>query len=58
MIQSKSIGKVIRVEWNTETDGVLLVLEITNDEYKSKLLHSSDFANMLVIDGKNVKVEE
>jgi hypothetical protein len=35
-----------------------LVLEVTNDEYKSKLLHSSDFANMLVIDGKNVKVEE
>jgi hypothetical protein len=58
MTQSKQIGRVIRVEWNTDTDGVLLVLEITDDDFKSKVLHSRDLENILIIDGKSVSLKE
>jgi len=58
MIQSKekSVGKVIRVEWNKEENSVRLVLEITDEGFKSQVLHSKDFEDLIAFNGTNVMV--
>ena len=54
MTQSKIIGKVVRVEWNEATDEVRVVLEITDEEFKSKILHSKDLEDLISLEGKDV----
>ena len=54
MTQSSSIGKVIRVEWNQEDGSVRLVIEITDDSFKSRVLHSKEYEDLLVISGTEV----
>ena len=55
MTQSdRSIGKVIRVEWNQEENSVKLVLEITDEQFKWHVLHSKDFEDLISFDGKDV----
>lgn len=54
MIQSNVVGKVIRVEWNQAENSVKLVLEITDESFKSRILHSKDYESLLSIDGLNV----
>ena len=50
------VGKVIRVEWNTETDEVRLVMEITDPVFKKRVIHTKDFQDILSISGKDVMV--
>lgn len=53
---NEAIGKVIRVEWDQETDDVRLVMEITDPIFKRKVIHSKDFQDILTIKGKDVIV--
>lgn len=53
---NKNVGKIVRVEWNKETNGVQLVLEITDDDFKSHVLHNKEFEDILSIIGKDVMI--
>lgn len=52
----KPVGKVIRVEWDEEADSVRLVMEITDPYFKSRVIHSRTFQDILTINGKDVMV--
>jgi hypothetical protein len=57
MISSEQkIGKVIRVEWDPDTDTVRLVMEITDPKFKSHVIHSKSFEDILSVSGKDVMV--
>lgn len=55
MTQS-NIGKVIKVEWDQDTDEVRITLEITDTEFKSRILHSKEFEDILTINGRDLIV--
>lgn len=50
------VGKVIRVEWDQDTDKVRLVMEITDPVFKKRVIHTKDFQDILSINGKDVMV--
>jgi hypothetical protein len=52
----QKVGKVIRVEWDTETDTVRLVMEIIDPVFKSRVIHSKSFEDILSVSGKDVMV--
>lgn len=52
----KKIGRVVRVEWESDTGEVRLVMEITDPIFKSRVIHSKDFEDILSISGKDVMV--
>lgn len=52
----KKVGEIIRVIWNQEENSVKLVLEITDEIFKSKVLHSKDYENILNIQGKDIMI--
>jgi hypothetical protein len=52
----QKVGKVIRVEWDQETDTVRLVMEIIDPVFKSRVIHSKSFEDILSISGKDVMV--
>ena len=52
----KEVGKVIRVEWNTETDEVHIIMNITDPTFKRRVIHDNDFKDILSIKGKDVIV--
>ena len=57
MISSdQKIGKIIRVEWDQETDTVRLVMEITDSKFKSRVMHSKAYADVMSISGLDVMV--
>lgn len=56
MISSKKVGKVIRVEWDSETDVVRLVMEITDPKFKSRVIHSKAYEDIMSISGKDVMI--
>lgn len=57
MTSTKSkVGTVIRVEWNEQTDEVLMVMEITDPKFKKRVLHSKDFEDVITLSGKDVMV--
>ena len=56
MTQSNLVGKVIRVEWNQEDNSVRLVLEVTDELFKSRVLHCKDYEELLTINGADVMV--
>ena len=57
MISSdQKIGRVVRVEWEQETDTVRLIMEITDPVFKSRVIHSKSFEDILSISGKDVMV--
>ena len=56
MTSKKQIGKIIRVEWDDETEEMRVVMEITDPTFKKRVLHSKDFQDVLVFEGKNVMV--
>ena len=53
---TKQIGKVIRVEWDESADTVRLVMEITDPDFKSRLIHSRTYQDIVTISGKDVMV--
>jgi len=50
------VGRVIRVEWDQETDSVRVVMEIIDPVFKRKVIHTKDFQDILTISGKDVMV--
>lgn len=54
--ETKQVGRVIRVEWDEEEDSVRLVMEITDPYFKSRVIHSRTFQDILSIKGKDVMV--
>lgn len=53
---AKKIGKVIRVEYDEEANTVHLVMEITDPYFKSRVIHSRSYQDILTIKGKDVIV--
>jgi hypothetical protein len=57
MISSeRKVGKVVRVEWEEDTGVVRLVMEITDPVFKSRVIHSKSYEDILSINGKDVMV--
>ena len=52
----QKLGKVIRVESEQDTGVVRLVMEITDPVFKSRVIHSKAFEDILSISGKDVIV--
>lgn len=53
---SQKVGEVIRVEWDQETGEVRVILNITDPKFKSRVLHSKNFEDVLSIRGKDAIV--
>ena len=53
---SKSVGKIIRVMWDKEKDSVQIVMEITDPQFKSRVIHNKDLEDILIFEGKDVMV--
>ena len=53
---SKNVGKIIRVIWNKETDDVQVVMEITDPQFKARVIHNKDLQDVLTFEGKDVMV--
>jgi hypothetical protein len=56
MTQEFNVGRVIRVEYDEETEVVRLVMEITDPIFKKRVLHSRDLRDIISIKGKDVMV--
>lgn len=57
MISSNhKVGEIIRIEWDQETGDVRIVIEITDQEFKNRVIHSKDFADIITIKGKSAIV--
>ena len=56
MTQEFNVGRVIRVEYDEETEVVRLVMEITDPIFKKRVLHSRDLRDVISIKGKDVMV--
>jgi len=52
----KNVGKVIRVEWDQETDEVRIVIEILDNNFKKRAIHNKDFSDILKIIKKDAMV--
>jgi len=55
-LESKPVGKVIRVEQDEETGVVRLVMEITDPKFKRHVLSSRSFQDIISISGRDVMV--
>lgn len=55
-MSEKSVGKIIRVEWDQDTNEVRIVMEILDPMFKSRVLHSRDLQDIISISGKDVMV--
>ena len=51
-----TVGKVIRVEWDQNTDEVRIVMEITDPNFKRKVINGKDYQDILSIQGKDVMI--
>lgn len=49
-----NVGKVVKVIWEEDTDSVQIVMEITDPDFKNKVIHSKDFQDILTFNGKDV----
>jgi len=55
MLESKTIGKVVRIE--VDDDGsVRMVMEITDPVFKEKILHSKDYQDIISLRGRDVMI--
>lgn len=50
----KIVGKIIRIEWNEVTGELHAILEITDEEFKSKLIHSKNLEDIIFFNNKDV----
>jgi hypothetical protein len=56
MTDSKTIGHIVRVEWDQETDQVRVIFDIDDAVFKSRILHGEEYQDILSISGKNIIV--
>ena len=55
-MNNQKIGKIIRVEWDVEENVVRLVMEITDSKFKSRVIHSKAYEDIMSINGKDVMI--
>jgi len=53
---TSKVGTVIRIEWNKDTGEVHIVMDITDQSFKARVLHNKDFEDILTITGKDVMI--
>lgn len=53
---SYNVGKIIRIEWDQDTNDVRIVMEITDDNFKKKVLRSKDYQELISINGTDVMI--
>ena len=56
MISSNNIGRIIRIEYDEDTGEMRLIMEITDSKFKSRILHSNTYDDVITISGKDVVV--
>jgi hypothetical protein len=54
----KKVGDVIRVEWDKNDDSVRIVIEITDQNFKNRVIYNKDFVDILTIRGKDAIILE
>ena len=52
--QSKGVGKVEWFEYDQETKKLVVCIEITDEKFKSRVLHTKEWQDVLTIKGKDV----
>ena len=52
----KKVGEIVRVEWDVESGTVRVIMEIIDPIFKSRVLHSKDLLDLIVIKGKDAMV--
>jgi hypothetical protein len=50
----KQVGEIIRIEWDQETGTVRIVMDILDEDFKRRVLHNKEYADLLSIKGKAV----
>ena len=58
MSSSKTVGKIIRVEIDEEDNDVRIVMRITDEMFKYRVIHSRDFEDILRINGRDIIIDE
>jgi len=53
---NKKVGELVRIEWDQESGDLRIIINITDDDFKSKVLHSKDLQDLLVISGTDAMV--
>ena len=54
MNQEFKVGELIRVEWNPETDELKMVIEVTDPDFKKRVLNSKDLKDIITINGRDI----
>lgn len=55
-MRSSKIGEIVRIIWNDKTGKLQVVMEITNTEYKERLLRTKEFQDIIDFIGQDVMV--
>lgn len=53
---ASEVGRVIRIEWDEESDNLQLVLEINDPSFKKKILQGGEYQDLISLSGTKVKV--
>ena len=56
MTNSFKVGEVIRIEWDQETGEVRIVMDITDPDFKLRVIHNKDFKDILTIKGRDAMI--
>ena len=54
MTQDYKVGNLIRIEWNQETDELRMVIEVTDPEFKKRVLNNKDLKDLITINGRDI----
>jgi hypothetical protein len=52
----KIVGKIIRIEWNTEDNSVRVLMDIIDPAFKARILHSKDLQDIITVEGRDIVV--
>jgi len=52
--RDKSVGRLVRIIYNDDDDTVQLVMEITDPDFKHRVLHNGELRDILSLSGKDV----
>lgn len=50
----RKVGEIIRIEWDQETGDVRMVVDITDQSFKARVLHNKEYFDIITINGKDV----
>jgi hypothetical protein len=50
----KEVGKIIRIELDDETDEMFIVMEITDKNFKRRVMDSGDLKDLIAIKGRKI----